>query len=79
MLSAIQGGKSMHIAIHGVKLYALSYKRREICAHCYKWTEVTCSMLYMELSFMLIPIHEVKLCAHCYTWSEALCELRNME
>ena len=33
----------------------------------------------MELSFMLIPIHEEKLCAHCYTWSAALCALRNME
>ena len=25
MLNAIQGGKSMHIAIHRVKLYALSF------------------------------------------------------
>ena len=55
--------------IHGVKL----------CAHCYKWSEVICSMLYMERSFILIPLHEVKLCIHCYTWSEALCSLRNME
>ena len=47
--------------IHGVNL----------CAHCYKWSDVICSMLYIEQIFMLIPIHEVKLCAHCYTWSEA--------
>ena len=31
-----------------------------------------CSLLYMELSFMLIATHEVKCSAHCYTWIEAL-------
>ena len=35
MLNAIQGGKFMRIAIHGVKLYALSYT----------WSEALCSLL----------------------------------
>ena len=30
-------------------------------------------------SFILIPIHGVKLCAHCYTWSEAFCSFLYME
>ena len=32
----------MLIAIHGVKLYA----------HCYKWSEALCALLYMEWIYM---------------------------
>ena len=59
----------MLIAVHGVKL----------CAHCYKRSEVICSLLYMECSFLLNPIHEVKFCADCLTWSKALCSLLYMK
>ena len=38
MLNAIQGGKFMHIAKHGVKLYSLSHT----------WSEALCSLLEME-------------------------------
>ena len=59
----------MLITIHGVKHYVQGYSRRLVAL---------CSLLYMELSFMLIPIHGVKLCAHCYTCSEALSSLLYM-
>ena len=59
----------MYIAIHEVKRYA----------HCYTRSEAICSLLYMELSFMLNAIQGVKLYAHCYTWSESLCSLLYME
>ena len=52
----------MLISIQGVKLYA----------QCYTRSEAMCSLLYMELNFMLIATHEVKRSAHCYTWIEAL-------
>ena len=52
----------MLFAIDGVKLYA----------HSFTWNEALRSLLYMELSFMLIAIHEVWLC-------EALCSFRNMQ
>ena len=48
-------------AIHGVKLYG----------HCYTRSEALCSLLYMEVSFVLFAIHGEKLYADCYTWSEA--------
>ena len=41
----------------GVKLYA----------QCYTRSKAICSLLYIELSIMLISIHGVKLFAHCYT------------
>ena len=53
----------MLFAIHGVKLYS------------YTWSEALCSLLHIELSFMIIAIHEMKRHAHCYTWSEALCSM----
>ena len=28
------------------------------------------SLLHMELGFMLIHLHGVKIYAHCYTWCE---------
>ena len=40
-------------ATQGVKLYA----------HCYTMSEAICSLLYIELSIMLISIHGVKLYA----------------
>ena len=52
----------MHITVYGVKLYA----------HCYTRSEAVCSLLCIELSFMLNAIHRVKLYAHCYAWSEAI-------
>ena len=59
----------MFIAVHGVKIYA----------HTYRWSEALCSMLYSEGSYMLIAIHDVKLYAHYYTWSEPLCSILYME
>ena len=53
----------MLIAIHGVELYG----------QCYTRSEAICSLLYMELSFMLNAVQGVKLYAHCNTWSKALC------
>ena len=53
----------MLIAVHGVKIYA----------HTYRWSEALCSMLYMELSFMLIATYGVKFYAHCYKWIEDVC------
>ena len=53
----------MLIAIHGVILYA----------QCYAMSEAICSLLCIELSFILIALQGVKLYPHCYTWSEALC------
>ena len=50
-------------AIHGVKLYG----------QCYTRSEAICSLLYMELSFMLIAVQGVMLYSHCNTWSKALC------
>ena len=55
----------MLIAIHGVKLYG----------QCYTRSEAICSLLYMELSFMLNAVQGVKLYAHCNTWSKAICSL----
>ena len=69
----------MLIAIHGVKLYAQSYTRWKVYAHCYTWIEALCSFLYMNRSYILIVIHGVKLYAHYYTWSEAFCSLLCME
>ena len=48
-----------HCYIYGVKLYG----------QCYTRSEAICSLLYMELSFMVNAIQGVKLYAHCYTWS----------
>ena len=45
----------MLIALHGVKR----------CAHSKTRSEALCSLLYMELSYMLIAIHGVKLYAQC--------------
>ena len=59
----------MLIALHREKLYA----------QCYTRSEAICSLLYMELSFMVNAIQGVKLYAHCYTWSESLCSLLYME
>ena len=59
----------MLIAIHGVKLYA----------HCYTWSDVLCSLLYMERRFMLKAIQGVKLYAHCFTWREVICSFLYME
>ena len=59
----------MLIAINGVKLYG----------QCYTRSEAVCSLLYMELSFMLNAVQGVKLYAHCYTWSKALCSLLCMK
>ena len=56
----------MLIAIHGVKLYAQSYTRGIVYAHCFTWIEALCSFLYMNRSFMLIVIRGVKLYAHYY-------------
>ena len=42
-------------------------------------SEALCSLLYMELSFMLNSVQGVKLHAHCYTWSEALSSILHME
>ena len=36
-------------------------------AHWYTGSEAICSLLYIELSIMLISIHGVKLYAHCCT------------
>ena len=54
MLNAIQRGKFMLIAIHGLKL------------SCYTRSEAISSLLYMERSIMLATIFGVKLYAHCY-------------
>ena len=59
----------MLIAIHGVKLYG----------QCYTRSEAICSLLYMELSFMLNAVQGVKLYAHCNTWSKDLCSLLCMK
>ena len=59
----------MLIAIHGVKLYG----------QCYTRSEAICSLLYMELSFILNAVQGVKLYAHCNTWSKALCSLLCMK
>ena len=59
----------MLIAIHGVKLYG----------QCYTRSEAICSLLYMELSFMLNAVQGVKLYAYYYIWIEALCSLLLME
>ena len=58
-------------AIHGVKLHA-QYNT---------WIEALCSLLCMERSITLNPIHGVRLVliALYYTWSEALCALLYME
>ena len=53
-------------ATQGVKLYA----------HCYTRSEAICSLLYIELSIMLISIHGVKLYASVI---EALFSLLYME
>ena len=50
----------MLIAIHGVKLYG----------QCYTRSEAICSLRYMEVSFMLIIIHQLKLYAHSNAWNE---------
>ena len=65
----------MLIAINGVKLYAHYYTWSKLYAQCYTRSEAICSLLYVELSFMLNAIHGVKLYPHCYTSSEALCSL----
>ena len=59
----------MLIAIDGVKLYG----------QCCTRSEAICSLLYMELSFMLNAVQGVKLYAHCNTWSKALCSLLCMK
>ena len=53
--------------------------RLKLCAQCYTRSEAICSLLYMELSFMLNAIQGVKLYAQSYTRSEALCSLVQME
>ena len=55
----------MLIAIHGVKLYA----------QCYTKSVAICSLLYVELCFMLNAIQGVRLYPHCYASSETLCSL----
>ena len=56
----------MLIATHEVMLYA----------QFYTWSdEALCSLLKMELSYMLITVHGVRLYDHCYTRSEAVCSL----
>ena len=47
----------MIIATQGVRQFA----------RCFKRSDVIHSLLYMELSYMLILIHGVKLYAQCYT------------
>ena len=39
----------------------------KLYAHYYTRSQAICSLLYIELSIMLISIHGVKLYAHCYT------------
>ena len=56
----------MLIAIHGVKLYAQSYTKGKVYAHCFTWNEALCSYLYMNRIFMLIVIRGVKLYAQYY-------------
>ena len=53
----------MLIAIQGVKLYA----------HCYTWSEASCSLLYINGSFMLIAILGVKHYALSYTHGVTRC------
>ena len=55
----------MLIATRGVTLYA----------QCYTRSEAICSLLCVELHFMLNVIQGVKLYPHCNTSSEALCSL----
>ena len=56
-------------ALQGVMLYS----------NTYTWSEALCSLQYMDRSFMLIVIHELKLYDHCYTWCKAVCSLLYME
>ena len=55
----------MLIATHGVRLIA----------RCFTRSEVISSLLCMEWSFMLIPIHGVTLLCPLLYWSKALCSL----